>query len=123
MKLAVAVPALAASACVDPLTTKPVSTPQWTASNVEAYAETAMGLPPDQVLAHDLVIVGDAARWRECTAVDACSRIERTRPAKDLVAVEHVAKTSVDGEEVEILKLSLVARPTYVVPTWKATQR
>jgi hypothetical protein len=108
--------ALACSACVDPLTTKPVSTPAWQVKNVKAYAETAAGLPPETTLGWDLVVAGDVARWRECSSVETCGQIERSRPVADLLAVEHVARSSVDGEEVAVLRLSLAPRPTYVVP-------
>jgi hypothetical protein len=114
--------ALVLASCVDPLTTKPVNTPEWDAKNVKGYGETAAGLPPDTTLGWDLVVVGDVARWRECTAVDVCGQVERSRPAKDLLAVGHVARTFIEGREIEVLKLSLTARPKYVVP-YSKTQR
>ena len=104
------------TACVDPLTNRPVNTPEWEAKNVKAYGETVAGLPPDTVLGCDLVVAGEVARWRECAAVDSCGQIERSRPAKDLLAVEHVGQTSIEERQVEVLKLSLTARPGYVVP-------
>ena len=107
------------SACNDPLTPRATSSPTWEVKNAANYAETAAGLPPDEVFGWHLVVVGDTATWRECTAIDRCSKIERSRLSKDLVAVAQVAKASVEGEAVEVLKLSLTARPTYVVPTWK----
>jgi hypothetical protein len=115
--------ALACSACVDPLTTKPVSGPAWELKNIEAYGETAVGLPPDTTLAWDLVLSGDTARWRECTATDACGPVERSRPTSELLAVERVATTTVADREVEVLRLSLAPRPTYVVPYKRTTQR
>lgn len=91
--------------------------------NVKDYAETVAGLPPEVVLGWDLLVVDDVARWRECTAVDACGQIERSRPAKDLLAVARVAHTSVEGRQVDVLKLSLAPRPTYVVPYSKTALR
>ena len=115
--------ALALAGCVDPLTTKPVSTPAWDMKNVKDYTETAAGLPPEVVLGWDLVVAGDVAQWHECTAVDACGQVERSRPTKDLLAVGHAAQTSVDGRQVDVLKLSLAPRPTYVVPYSKTAGR
>jgi hypothetical protein len=115
--------AVACSACVDPLTTKPVSSPAWELRNVEAYGETAVGLPPETTLAWNLVVAGDTARWRECSAIDACGQTERTRPTSELLGVERVATTSVDGREIDVLRLSLAPRPTYVVPYKRPTQR
>jgi hypothetical protein len=104
------------TACVDPLTTRPVNTPEWEVKNVKRYGETVAGLPPETVLGCDLVVAGDVARWRECAAADSCGQVERSRPARDLLAVEHVGKTSIEDRQVEVLKLSLAARPSYVVP-------
>jgi hypothetical protein len=59
------------------------------------------------VFGWDLSVAGDAARWRECTAVDACGQAERSRPANDLLAVDRVGQAGVDGREVDVLKLSL----------------
>jgi hypothetical protein len=107
--------ASAASGCVDDRTHQ-VAEPVFYARNVKAYAETAKGLPPDVVYGWDLTVTSEAARWRECPSVDACGRAERSRPAKDLLGVEHAADLDVDGTKVEVLKLSLSPRPTYVVP-------
>jgi hypothetical protein len=115
--------ALAAAACVDPLTTKPVNTPEWDTKNIEAYGETAAGLPPEKLLGWDLSVVGDVAHWRECTAEDACTTVERTRPTKELLAVEHVGRLTIDGAEVDVLRLSLAAPQKYVVPNWKGPRR
>jgi hypothetical protein len=111
-----------ATACVDPLTTRPVNTPEWEAKNVKGYGETVAGLPPETVLGCDLVVAGDVARWRECAAVDSCGQVERSRPAKDLIAVERVGKAAIEERQVDVLKLSLTARPSYVVP-YSPTQR
>lgn len=127
--LATALLALASSAsagavtgCVDAGTTHAVPEPVFYARNVKGYAETAGGLPPDTVLAWDLSVVGDVARWRECDRADACTMVERKRPAKDLVGVERVGETTVEGKRGEVVKLSLAARPAYVVPNFKPTR-
>ena len=122
MRLAVTI-ALVAAGCVDPLTTRPVNTPQWEAENVRGYAETAGGQAPDKVLGWDLVVVGDVARWRECTSVDRCGNIERSCATRDLLGVERVGQATVDREPIDVLRLSLVARPKYVVPYAKAPPR
>ena len=115
-----AFPFLAAAlvACAtDPLTPNPVVSPLWEAKNIAGYGETAMGAPPDQAFGWDLRVAGGVARWRECTEIDACSAVERERPASELLAFERVGKTSdADGHDVDVLKLSLAPEPKYVVP-------
>jgi len=108
--------ALAALACVDPLGTKPVSTPEWDAKNVSGYAETVAGLPPEVVLGWDLVVVGDVARWKECTSSEVCGNVERSIRVSDLVGVERAGRTVDQGHDGDVFKLSLAARPRYVVP-------
>ena len=110
--------------CVDhhkgataPLTPEPV----FYANNVKNYGETAAGLPPDTVYAWDLRVAGDVARYYECSAVDACGKVERTRPAKELLGMQKAGKAEVDGEVVTVMKLSVEPKPTYVVPNWKPT--
>ena len=115
--------ALVLVGCADAQTTKRANTPEWDMKNVKDYAETVAGLPPEKVLGWDLLVVDDVARWRECTAVDACGQVERSRPTKDLLAVARVAHTSVEGRQVDVLELSLAPRPTYVVPYAKTAQR
>jgi hypothetical protein len=112
--------AVLASACVDPLTSKrPVTEPEFYAKNVKAYAETAAGLPPDVAFGWRLTVSGDVARWFECTAIDVCGQVERQRPARELLAVERVEEAVVEGRPVEVLKLSLAPRPSYIVPNFK----
>ena len=120
--VAVAVASIAATGCVDAGTKHAVPEPVFYAKNVKGYAETAGGLPPDTVLAWDLSIVGDLARWRECASADTCTMVERTRPAKDLVGVERLGETTVEGRKAEVVKLSLAARPAYIVPNFKPTR-
>ena len=43
--------AFVVSACVDPLTSRATSTPEWDVENVRAYADTASGLAPETTLA------------------------------------------------------------------------
>jgi hypothetical protein len=100
---------------------RPISEPEFYAKNVKAYGETAAGLPPETVYASQLRVTGDEARYFECTAVDTCTKIERTRAAKELLGVKTVGKAAVDGENVEVVELSLAPRPTYIVPTVKPT--
>ncbi len=102
---------------------KPVSTPEFVAENVKAYGETAAGLPPDVTYGWQLRVTSDVARWRECTSVDACGNVERSRPASDLLGIERVGEADVGGERVEVMKLSLSPRPTYVVPAFKPAPR
>jgi hypothetical protein len=99
-----------------------VSEPEFYASNVKAYGETAAGLPPEVAYAWDLRIAGDVARFYECTAVDACTKVERTRPASEVLGIQKAGKAEVEGEVVTVMKLSLTARPTYIVPNWKPTR-
>jgi hypothetical protein len=118
MRLAALVALVAVVACVDPLTTRPVSSPEFATKNIAGYAETAMGPPPDVAYAWDLDFVGDVARWRECSTADACTNVERSRPASDLLAVAPAGRAHVgDGPEVDVVKLSLAPGRKYVVPT------
>lgn len=117
VRLAASCIALAITACVDPLTAKPVNSPEWYEKNVRGYVETAAGLPPDTALGWDLVIADNVATWRECATVEACGQRGHSRAAKDLVAVEHVGQTSVEGSQVDVLKLSIAAAPRYLVPS------
>lgn len=96
-----------------------VSEPEFYARNVKAYAETTKGLPPEIVYGWDLTLTRELARWRECAAADSCSRTERSRPTSELLGVEHASEIELDGEKVEVLKLSLTPRPTWVVPNFK----
>ena len=114
-----AVLALSIAGCIDGAHGRPVSEPEFYAKNVKAYGETAAGLPPETVYAWQLRVTGDEARYFECTAVDVCTKIERSRTAKDLLGVKAVGKADVDGENVEVVELSLEPRPTYIVPTFK----
>lgn len=109
---------LCTACAVDPLTSKPVSEPEFHAKNVQRYVETVAGQEPETVLGYDLRIVGDDAKWRACAAVDDCGTMEHVRPAKELLGVERIASTFVaDGtRNVDVLKLSLAARPAYAVP-------
>lgn len=97
------------------------ATPASDLKNVQNYAETAKGLPPEVVYGWGLRIDGDNAKWNECTSKDECRKVERTRPKKDLLGVEKLVgqQVDVDGESVEVLKLSLEPRPTYIVPSYK----
>jgi len=79
-------------------------------STVRDYGETLAGLPPETVLAWNFEVVGDVARWRECVAMDTCGTLERSRPANEVLSVERVAQASIDGRQVDVLRLSLVAR-------------
>jgi hypothetical protein len=109
--------ALATSACVDSGALQPAQfSPVWTAKNVEGYVETAAGLRPEQQLGWDLLVAGELVRWRECVAPDTCTTVERTRPTRDLIALDTVGQATIDGREVDVLRLSLTARPRYVVP-------
>lgn len=102
---------------------KPTSTPEFVAGNVKAYGETAAGLPPEVAYAWQLRVTGDVARWRECTSIDTCGDVERTRPASELLGVERAGEAEIDGERVEVVKLSLSPRPTYVVPLFEPARR
>ena len=105
----------------DPIITQSVPTPNWYVHNVKGYADTVEGLPPDTTLAWDFSIAGDVARWRECTAIDACGATERERPAGEVLAVEHVGQaTAGDGGPVDVVRLSLAPRPRYTVPFTKS---
>ncbi len=113
---------LAFVGCVDhhkgadaPLTPEPA----FYANNVKNYGETAAGLPPETVYAWDLKVAGDIARYYECTAADACTKVERTRPAKEVLGVQKAGKAEVEGEVVTVMKLSVEPKPTYIVPNWK----
>jgi hypothetical protein len=119
MRIAIAF-ALTCVACVDPLTTQPKVSPAWEVNNVAAYADTATGLPLEQILAWDLRIEGGTARWRDCSTIEECTDVERSRPAKELLGVERVGKRKTDNGEVDVVKLSLAPKPTYVVPVRKA---
>jgi hypothetical protein len=118
MRLVVLSLAFVASACGGASNAVPMMwTPEWTAKNVEGYVETAAGLPPEEQLGWDLVALGELVRWRECSAPDACSTALRTRPTRDLVALDSIGHAEVDGRQVDVVRLSLAARPRYIVPT------
>lgn len=120
MAIVVATVALSGCGTVDPLSGNGTqATPAFYAKNVKGYGETAAGLRPDQVLGHDLTVVGDVARWHECSSLTECTTVERTRPAADLVGVERIGEATIDGRKTDVVKLSLTARPKYIVPTWK----
>jgi hypothetical protein len=111
---------LVAVGCVDPLTHGATNAPEWDVKNIKGYAETVAGLPPETLLAWDLRVEGGVARWRDCTAIEACRDVEHERPASELLAVEYVGHAGVgDGGEIDVLKLSFPPRPKYVVPTCK----
>ena len=112
---------LGLAACVDQHKNAPAPVPEpvFYAKNVKAYGDTVAGLPPDVVYAWDLRVAGDVARFYECTAIDACSKVERTRPASEILGMQKVGKAEVEGEIVTVMKLSLEPRPTYIVPNWK----
>jgi hypothetical protein len=110
---------LLASACVDAGPRNAQATPAFYVDNTKAYADTAAGLPPETVYAWDLRIEGQDARWRECASPEICGTVERTRPVKELLGKQRVGETSVEGRRVDVLKLSLEARRTYVVPSFK----
>jgi len=113
-------PVLLLASCVDHHRGRPVTEPEFYAKNVKDYGETAAGLPPETVYAWDLRVAGDTARYYECSTIDTCSKVERSRAAADLLGIERgVGKAEIDGEVVHVMKLSLAARPTYVVPNWK----
>ena len=71
----------------------------------------------------DLVVTSEIVRWRECEGVGSCADIERSRPAKELLAIEHVAEITLDGRRIEVVRLSLEPRPTYAVPYVRPTRR
>lgn len=100
-----------------------VSTPAFVARNVKAYGETAVGLPPEVTYGWQVGVAGDVLTWRECPAVDRCGRGERTRAASDLIAIERVGEVEIDGERVDVVKLSLAPRKTYIVPSVKVPPR
>ncbi len=103
-------------ACVDPLTTQAVNSPEWDVKNVRAYADTAAGAP-DTTFAWGLTIGAGTARWRECEAIDACGAIERECPAQNVLAVAHVGQATLqDGRPIDVLKVSLAPRRKYIVP-------
>jgi hypothetical protein len=115
--------AVACGACGAGPEVTPVNNVVWDAKNVKAYGETAAGLPPETAFGWDLVVAGGVAKWRECASLEECGNVARSRPAKDVVGVERVGKTSTPEGEVEVLKLSLAPRPSYVVPYTKPGQR
>ena len=121
--LIVVLASVGAVGCVDHQKAGPVPEPVFYAKNVKAYGETAAGLPPDVVYAWDLRVAGDVARFYECTAIDECGKVERTRAAKEVLAVQKAGKAEVEGEVVQVMKLSLSPRPTYIVPSWKPSVR
>lgn len=101
---------------VDGKNGEPVSSPIFHLKNTQSYAETAAGLPPDVTYGWNLRVGSDVVRWRECASVETCGHTERTRPANELIALERVGEVEIEGEHVEVMKLSLTPRPTYVVP-------
>jgi hypothetical protein len=111
--------------CVTDATAKHgYATPASDLNNVKNYAETAKGLPPEVVYGWGLKIDGDNAKWNECTSKEECHKVERTRPKKELLGVEKIAQQAdVEGEQVDVLKLSLEPRPTYIVPNYRNQPR
>jgi hypothetical protein len=108
---------IAATGCVDPLTSHATNGPEWEVKNVKGYADTVAGLPPDVVYGWGLVVEGDLVRWWECSTVEVCGSIERERPKHDVLAVEKVGSTDAgDGGRVDVLKLSLSPAGKYSVP-------
>jgi hypothetical protein len=108
---------LVLSACVDPMTPSATSTPAWTARNVARYGETVTGqAPPETSFARDLTVAGGRARWRECSAPDACTGIERERPAEELLSYAPVGEIEHDGGVATVYRLELAPRPRYIVP-------
>ena len=108
---------VAMGGCYDPLTKQPVNTVEWDARNVRGYIETIEAVP-DEALVWDLRIAGGIARWRECTSVSQCSGIEHEGPAAEILATARVGHAATAGGAiVEVLRLSLVPRRKYIVPT------
>jgi hypothetical protein len=108
---------VAVAACADPLTNDRTTQPAWVVNNVQGYARTATGDPPDTAYASGLAVEGEVARWHECSAIDTCGETQRERPKQDVLAIETVGKASVgDGGTVDVLKLTLAPGRKYVVP-------
>lgn len=67
--------------------------------------------PPETALGWNVVVTDDLVRWRECTALDACGHVERSRRVDELVGAAHVAQTTVGGRPIDVIKLSFPPRP------------
>ena len=104
--------------CYDALTPEPKNSVRYDVENVKSYAETATGsTDPDIAYGWGFGLHGEVARWRECVRPAECAGIERERPAKEVLAIEHVGQGVLsDGTAVDVVKLSLTPRHTYVVP-------
>jgi hypothetical protein len=108
--------AVMVAGCYDALTPEPKNMVRWDAKNVQAYAETARG-DADIAYGSGFELRGEVARWRECTSPTDCTRVERQRPAGDVLAIEHIGPGQLaDGTEVDVVKLSLTPGRKYVVP-------
>jgi hypothetical protein len=100
----------------DPLTATPQSSLQATverantmASNVVGEQETALGWNVDSS--------GGTVRWHECAAIDRCGPTERERPSSDVLALAKAGSARLaDGRLVEVVRLTLKARPRSVTP-------
>jgi len=107
--------ALLFAGCYDPLTAEPANAVTWNVNNTRGYIETAKG-EPDSTLGWGFVVEGGVARWNECTSASQCTGIERTRPARDVLAIDHVGRALAPDGEVEVVRLSLTPQRKYVVP-------
>jgi hypothetical protein len=69
-------------ACVDPLTNDTTTAPEWHVKNIQGYARTATGEPPDITYGWSFSTDSTVARWFECSRPDTCGKIERERPRR-----------------------------------------
>ncbi len=116
VRVCAAAGAAAVAGCHEPINASPPSNVAWDVKNVDGYIQTAKG-EPDTAFAWDLRFAGGIARWRECPTTDACGNVEHEQPASEVLAVQQAGKArGPDGNEVEVVRLSLAPRRKYTTP-------
>lgn len=64
------------------------------------------------VLAYDVFVADAFLHWHECTDKTTCGHVERSRRFSSLISMKRVGSASVDGREVDVLRLEFPPPPS-----------
>lgn len=67
--------------------------------------------PPVAMLGYDVFVADDFLYWHECTNRETCGHVERSRRFSTLISMRRVGHASVDGRDVDVLRLEFPADP------------
>lgn len=68
--------------------------------------------PPTVVLGYDVFVADDFIHWHECTDKSTCGHVERSRRFSSLIAMKRVGLATVDGRDVDVIRLEFPAPPS-----------